>query len=507
MQKLQFNAAIIILLFFTSNLFSQSFYTTIGESGWKPYCVWKIKVYDEHNGQPLSNAKVELFDDTYKIFSIWTNREGIAIVIIYNITKIGSFWSLKIHDNDYSYSTWEKEINQYDYYGDRSLERMLILGDANDQIIDWSNGNALPSTSKIANDISSGKYRIFEQRKSNYYYRGPGFFEFDVKLQYKSHPKDQIQINTINENIKIEESNDNSLYNKQYNSNDNNSEEYKTPITDNKAKIVNFEEQGDKYFIQHNYVLALAFYEKTSELNSGTEVLSYKIKLTKDRIQNSQNKSGNITQGITTKNNEETVKSSENTMELQFNENFEDYSLNRFPSTWSADANAKDIQTNKIVYDNDMGNSLKLYGSLGGCWGALAYKPVKYNSYFILELTVKNGSENLSGCHPDRADVGLRQGTSWNNPSRNLIHFDGDGKIYSSGKNVNLGIYKTGKWYQVKIKYLKKQNEIELSYWINDEFKGSESIEFQSSDYNIKSLELCVQEGSAWFDNIKFYTK
>jgi hypothetical protein len=185
MKKLLFLISIFLISFSTAK--AQSNYTTIGESGGGPYCIWKINVSDEFNNRPLRNAKVELYEDTYKIFSIRTNNEGIAVVIIYDITKLQNGLTLKVNDERYLYTSWEKNILQFDYYGKRSQEKMLILGNSNNQIINWSDGNNLPSSAKIANDIILSRYKIFESRNSNNYYRGPGFFEFNVSLNRYEH--------------------------------------------------------------------------------------------------------------------------------------------------------------------------------------------------------------------------------------------------------------------------------------------------------------------------------
>lgn len=188
-----------ILLFCTVKILeAQQNYISLGDESLGPYCIWVIKVNDEFNDAPIRNARVELYDATYKIFSIRTNIDGLAVIVIYEITQIRSGFRIKVNDADFKYSSWEKEILQLDYYGDKSKERMLILGDANNNIIDWSSSSFIPTASRIADAINNGKYRIFETRNSNFYYRGPGFFEFNVKLKYLNHPKENSRINNYN---------------------------------------------------------------------------------------------------------------------------------------------------------------------------------------------------------------------------------------------------------------------------------------------------------------------
>jgi len=205
---------------------------------------------------------------------------------------------------------------------------------------------------------------------------------------------------------------------------------------------------------------------------------------------------------------DEEIKLDEESGQSQSNfDDFESYNLGRFPSGWVADANANDISNNYIdnviKYEGD--KSLKIYGSVGGCWGALAYKPVDFNSSFTMELAIRNGDETLSGCHPDRGQIGLRKGASWSNPARRLLLFGGDGKIYG-GSSTSLGTYNTNTWYLVKIKYEKiTGSQVKLSYWINNDYLGEETFDSIADENLLDNFEIVAQEGSAWFDAISFY--
>lgn len=188
-----------------------------------------------------------------------------------------------------------------------------------------------------------------------------------------------------------------------------------------------------------------------------------------------------------------------------WSDGFETYSFGSFPSNWVADANASALSTNYVdnEYSNQGNQSLKLYGTIGGCWGALAYRSLQVEEPFNIQIAIKNGNESLSGCHPDRAGLGLRQGTSWNNSSRSLIRFKGDGTIISGGEGVLLGTFNTEEWYLIKVRYEKlSSSTIKLSYWINNTYKGSETIATISDENQLTNLELHVQEGYAWFDDI-----
>jgi PKD repeat protein len=183
---------------------------------------------------------------------------------------------------------------------------------------------------------------------------------------------------------------------------------------------------------------------------------------------------------------------------------FETYFTDSFPSNWVADGNATDILTNFVdnEYSNQGNQSLKLYGTIGGCLGALAYKPIFINESFEIEVAVRNGNESLSGCHPDRAYIGLRKGENWSNPGRAFVLFKGDGTIESGGKTISLGSYSELTWDTVKVKYARIDSTIELSYWINSAYKGSEILPVIEEEDSLNNLDITAQEGSAWFDDI-----
>jgi hypothetical protein len=188
-----------------------------------------------------------------------------------------------------------------------------------------------------------------------------------------------------------------------------------------------------------------------------------------------------------------------------WSENFETYDAGIFPSIWIADGNAIDLSNNyinsSISYEGN--KSFQLFGLIGSCWAAIAYHTLTVTPPFEVELAIRNGNEILSGCNPDRASVGLREGSTWSNPSRTFLKFGGDGKIYGGG-GLELGPYNNNTWYVLKIKYeIISTTEIKLSYWINNNYSGDELIDSINDESQLSNLEISVLEGSAWFDNIK----
>ena len=196
-----------------------------------------------------------------------------------------------------------------------------------------------------------------------------------------------------------------------------------------------------------------------------------------------------------------------NCNELVWEDKFEDYESETFPNKWVADGNAVTYAENYI--DNnikkDGANSLKLFGALNSCWGALAYRAVSVEPPYYISFDVKNGNEQLTGCHPDGASIALRKGTSWTNPARALVDFRHDGMIYGNGDDV-LTSYSKDTWINVTVKYeLPSSNQVKTTFWINNNLIGEFNYTSISEESELNNLQLAAQEGSAWFDNVKVY--
>jgi len=190
-------------------------------------------------------------------------------------------------------------------------------------------------------------------------------------------------------------------------------------------------------------------------------------------------------------------------------EDFEHYAAGAFLRRIGPSA-----ETRLLRIDNNFrasGNqSVRLYGAVGGCWGALLHRPVNVSSSFTIEFQTRNGSEPLSGCHPLRSIIALYTGASWTTGGRKIISFDGDGQIRGSSSPSNspsgsvLGTYATGEWIKTKITYERLDaSTVRLSYWINDQLKKTEVLAALSYESQLAYLSPAVAEGTAWFDDIK----
>jgi hypothetical protein len=185
-------------------------------------------------------------------------------------------------------------------------------------------------------------------------------------------------------------------------------------------------------------------------------------------------------------------------------DDFESYSTDSFPSAWVPDGNATDNATNYITSSTSGqgAKSLQLHGVVAGCWGSIAYRQITISPPFELELMVRNGNESLSGCHPERAGIGLRQGTHWSNPSRSFVEFMGNGNVLSASGDL-LQTFSTLSWYTVRVRYEKPTTtEVKMTYWIDGTRRGVETLTADPEEDQMTNLELNVQEGTAWFDNV-----
>ncbi|MGB2808743.1 MAG: hypothetical protein WBC22_13445 [Sedimentisphaerales bacterium] len=195
-----------------------------------------------------------------------------------------------------------------------------------------------------------------------------------------------------------------------------------------------------------------------------------------------------------------------NTTQASIYETFESYDPNSWPEIWEPDANVNiDRTNNKIAQDPSNPNNqvLKMHGALATCYGAHCYHPCTFVEEYILEARIYNGSDSLSGCHPDRAQIGMRQGTSWMNPHFYLLFSPGDGRFVASD-GTELMTYQTEQWYDIKILYSRNNTNLNLKYWINGEYKATvyHTISDLNEHLSLDHLELSVGEGSVYFDDV-----
>lgn len=190
-------------------------------------------------------------------------------------------------------------------------------------------------------------------------------------------------------------------------------------------------------------------------------------------------------------------------------DDFESYSIGSWPTGWIKDGNAQnDPANNRIVADpTDSSNKvLKLFGMLNASWAGIAYAPVSYPSEFTIQFRVYNGSENLTGAHPDRATLWMIQGTNWWNPGHGFLYLTGTGEIYGYGTENSsmIGTYQTERWYDMKILYRRQGTNLLTKYWIDglEVAQFNDTISDLPKELSFDHLAFAAQEGTVYFDNV-----
>ena len=190
---------------------------------------------------------------------------------------------------------------------------------------------------------------------------------------------------------------------------------------------------------------------------------------------------------------------------LAWAEDFESYSIDSWPSLWTQNANASDRSHNHIDCLPSNGNSnnqaLCLYGIVGSTWAALAHRALGVNPPYEIRLKIYNGSERLSGIHPNRARVAINTGTSWSTPNITLLLYKGNEDF--DGYGIPPTSYSPLAWYSVRIQ--NTGSAINIMVKTDSDgvvVKNSTPAELHSYDY----LTIESSEGAAWFDDIKVYS-
>jgi hypothetical protein len=187
-------------------------------------------------------------------------------------------------------------------------------------------------------------------------------------------------------------------------------------------------------------------------------------------------------------------------------EGFESYATGSWPSAWTPDGNASSAAQNYVdagVFHSGA-HSLRLYGLVGGCWASIAYRAVTVTPPFDVEVTIRNGSEALSGCNPYRAELHLRQCCSSTNPARSLVSFNGTAIKAGWAQSDSIASFTPLRWYTIRIRYQRPSASlVTLTYWIDGTYVGSKNFMPLAAEDSLGHLELTVIEGSAWFDDVK----
>jgi hypothetical protein len=184
------------------------------------------------------------------------------------------------------------------------------------------------------------------------------------------------------------------------------------------------------------------------------------------------------------------------------NQDFEAVAEGDIPDNWCNGGGNSDFG---VVFEGVLEQVLRLYGSIGGCWGAVASHPVTpqsaYQDDFLIHFNVRNGSEALSGCHPLRASLDMKTGCTWQTDSRRLLHVESDGTL-STG-TTTIGWAPLNTWYTVAIRYTRLDAQsVRIQYWLEGQLKATVVEAAQPHESDLTHLMWGAQEGTVWFDDI-----
>ena len=156
---------------------------------------------------------------------------------------------------------------------------------------------------------------------------------------------------------------------------------------------------------------------------------------------------------------------------MLLSDDFDRYPINTWPRAWLKDANASNrAQRNCRRSDrpNQQGIEALWHDRRKSGWPCVSPQPSRPPLRFKHAcITARNACPG----HPDRATIGLRQGTSWRRPGLGLIAFRGKGGIAAADDTV-LQPYQPGRWYQVRIRYGRDGTTRLSHYWIDGIDRG-----------------------------------
>jgi len=206
--------------------------------------------------------------------------------------------------------------------------------------------------------------------------------------------------------------------------------------------------------------------------------------------------------------------SGENTItEINTNEqeiwcdDFEGYSSAPWSSVWHGSGNVSGISIDDNIAYSGI-SSFKMFGIIGGCWGAVATHPIQMDLPMEMTFAVMNGDEPLSGCHPYRASFGIRTGGPdwWDCPCPQFLRFLPNGDIqipWPAGEESEFSGFPLGVWHEIRC-YLSTDAEefLHVEIWINEQYLGDFAIPGEAWMGEPVYVDIASQEGTAWFDDI-----
>ena len=192
MKKIFLSFTPIILMGLSLQSSAQN-YVEIGSSDWGVESIVKIQILDNENSRPIKNVSIKLMDGTYNEFTIKTDYNGIALIILnegYYKKVSYKTYTLKVKDENYLYEQLEQSI-KFEDYNKNNASQYLLIPDERGNNENWNISEGIPSANIIYNQIKTENYKLFsEEQKENYRYsliveRIPGFYEINIRLNFQ----------------------------------------------------------------------------------------------------------------------------------------------------------------------------------------------------------------------------------------------------------------------------------------------------------------------------------
>jgi len=126
-----------------------------------------------------------------------------------------------------------------------------------------------------------------------------------------------------------------------------------------------------------------------------------------------------------------------------------------------------------------------------------------YMENFDISFKLRNGDESLSGCHPQRATLGLNTHVHWAEGSgRSLLRIHEDGTIQgTTGESIGQVALRACNEFRIGYRRL-ADGAVRVSYWLDSEFLGAYEDDAYDYEDQLIWMTFASQEGTAWFDDI-----
>lgn len=199
-----------------------------------------------------------------------------------------------------------------------------------------------------------------------------------------------------------------------------------------------------------------------------------------------------------------TVASGSAVLATSWCEGFEGYSAESFPGgPWSYTGNSDITVDNSTAHSG--GNSLRTYGVLGSCWAGIAVHPLGETFPITVEVSIRNGTEDLYGCNPFRAYMSVFTGSQWTQGPQVegfVVLENGDFQARAATYTVLTNL-SANQWHRIRIEYSRPNDGLlHAQYWVNGTYYGDFSRPWEQWMAGLGYLHVGAIEGTAWFDDI-----